>query len=45
MNPVAVITTQGLLTACSPETVLLKKHIVVTQVLILLYFIIGKHLR
>ena len=49
MNPVAVIATQGLLVACntrsSPETVLLEKHIVVTPVLFLRYFIIGKYSR
>src|SRR3990170_9133214 len=49
MNPVAVIATQGLLVACStrssPKTVLLEKHSVVTPVLILPYFILGKHLR
>jgi hypothetical protein len=48
-NPAAVIATQGLLIACnthsSPETVLLEKHGVVTHVLFLRYFIIGKHSR
>ena len=49
MNPAAMIATQGLLIACntrsSPETVLLKKHSAVTPVLILRYFIVGKHSR
>ena len=49
MNPVVVISTQGLLVACntrsSPETVLLEKHSVVTPVLFLRYFIIGKYSR
>ena len=49
MNPAAVIAMQGLLVACntssSPETVLLEKHSVVTLVLFLHYFIIGKHSR
>ena len=49
MNPVAVIAMQGLLVACntrsSPETVLLEKHSVVTPVLILRYFIVGKDTR
>ena len=47
MNPAAVIAMQGLLVACStrssPETVLLEKHSVVTLMLILCYFIVGKH--
>ena len=46
MNPVAMIATQGLLIACStrsnPKTVLLEKHSVVTPVLFLRYFILGK---
>ena len=49
MNPAAMIATQGLLIACStrssPETVLLEYHSVDTLVLILHYFIIGKHSR
>ena len=49
MNPAAMIATQGLLIACStrssPEKVLLEKHSVVTPVLILRYFIVGKHSR
>ena len=49
MNPAAVIATHGLLIACSthssPEMVLLEKHSVVTPVLILRYYIIGKHSR
>ena len=49
MNPAAMIAMQGLLVACntssSPETVLLEKHSVVTLVLFLHYFIIGKHSR
>ena len=49
MNPAAMIATQGLLVACSTcsslETVLLKYHGVVTPVLILRYFTIGKHSR
>ena len=49
MNPAAVIATQGLLVACSthssPETVLLEKQSVVTLVLILRYFIVGKQSR
>ena len=47
MNPTVVIATQGLLVACStrssPETVLLEKHNIVTTVLIMRYFIVGKH--
>ena len=50
MNPAPVIVTQGLLIACSStrsssEMVLLEKHSVVTPVLILHYFNIGKHSR
>ena len=49
MNPTAVIATQGSLVACnmcsSPETVLLEKHSVVTPVLFLRYFIVGKYSR
>ena len=49
MNPVDVIAVHGLLIACntrsSPETVLLEKHSLVTLVLILRYFIVGKHSR
>ena len=49
VNPAAVIATQGLLVAwstrSSPETVLLEKHSVVTPVLFLRYFIIGKYSR
>jgi hypothetical protein len=49
MNPAAMIAMQGLLIVCitrsSPETVLLEKHGVVTHVLFLRYFIIGKHSR
>ena len=47
MNPTAMIATQGLLIVCStrssPETVLPEWHSVVTPVLILHYFIVGKH--
>ena len=47
VNPAAVIAMQGLLVAwnmrSSPETVLLEKHSIVTPVLFLRYFIIGKH--
>ena len=49
MKLAAMIATQGLLVACStrssPETVLLEKHSVVTPVLFLCYFIIGKRSR
>ena len=49
MNPAAMIAMQGLLIACSTcsslETVLLEKHSIVMPVLILRYFIIGKHSR
>ena len=49
MNRAAVIAMQGLLVACStcssPEMVLLEKHSIVTPVLILRYFIVGKHSR
>ena len=49
MNPAAMIAMRGLLVVCStrssPKTVLLKKHSVVTRVLILHYFIIAKHSR
>ena len=49
MNPAAVIATQGLLVACSmhssPETGLLEKNSIVTPVLILRYFVVGKHSR
>ena len=49
MNHAAVIAMQGLLIACSmgssPEMVLLEKHSVITPVLFLHYFIIGKHSR
>ena len=49
MSPAAMIAMQGLLIACStrssPETVVLEKHIVITPVLILRYFIIGRHSR
>ena len=49
VNPAAVIAMQGLLVACnmrsSPETVLLEKHSVVTLVLFLRYFIVGKYSR
>ena len=48
-NPTAVIAVQGLLVACSTrtslETVLLKKPNIVTPVLFLRYFIVGKYLR
>ena len=47
MNPAAMIATQGLLIACntcsSPKTVILEKHNVVTPVLFLRYFIVGKY--
>ena len=49
MNHVDMIAMQGLLVACStrssPETVLLEKQSVVTLVLILRYFIVGKQSR
>ena len=49
MNLAAVIAMQGLLIACSmhssPETVLLKEHVIVMPVLLLLYFIVGKYSR
>ena len=49
MNHAAVIAMQGLLIACntrsSPDWVLLEKHSVVMLVLILRYFIVGKHSR
>jgi hypothetical protein len=49
MNPAAMIAMLGLLIACStrssPETILLEKHGVITHVLFLRYFIIGKHSR
>ena len=44
-----MIVTQGLLVACntcsSLETVLLEKHNIVTPVLFLRYFIVGKYSR
>ena len=44
-----MIAVQGLLVACdtrsNPEMVLLEKHNIVTPVLILRYFIVGKHSR
>ena len=49
MKHAAMIATHGFLVACntcsSPETVLLEKHNIVTSVLFLCYFIIGKYSR
>ena len=49
MKLAAMIEAQGLLVACSTrsssETVLLVKHSVITPVMFLRYFIVGKHSR